>query len=223
MKRKLMITALAAALSLGANAGTITWGMDYFMLSKLQAELLQDYGGMDGFTGNVVFILLDCSDGNVYDYILRPAWPYMTINDLEPWTLGVWETDIFGMTDLGEWDEEHKVFTPNPNGGTLFPIGDIGANVTKVQLLTLFLDSGPYNITKWGAEDFYDTYPSFPLMDVTGDIITFMDYDWQAMDPYFYHVPEPGTGLLALVGAAALLLRRRKGIVAAASLPPDNG
>jgi len=191
-----MITVLAAALSLGANANTITWGMndDGFFLSSLQSISSQAF-----ISGDVIFILLDAmklEDGQHIDVCIYMKGKNITsFNDvnIQPSILGVWEADIF--------DDE----TPD----IIFSTGDLGpVDSVHVQLVVLFLGSDTIN------ENYYLTIPNEIIEVSAGEgIITFQEFDpdlvWVGYY-FFYNIPEPGTGLLALVGASALLLRRRK-------------
>jgi len=203
MKRKLMITALAAALSLGANANTIQWGMSGGMISDLQ-NIPND----KGFSGDVIFILLESPDqwDMLYHMFNTGITSFNDVN-IEASILGVWEADIF-----------------NVKTGSMFSTDNLGGRAVEyVQLAVLFLGSDTSNA------NYYFSVPSATIEDVPagGGIITFTDIDpdvvFMGGYSFFYNIPEPGTGLLALVGASVLLLRRRKGIVAAASRPPDNG
>jgi len=194
---KRMITVLAAALSLGANANTIKWGMNDDIYNSLPS--LQSIASYNDFTGDVIFILLDTMNlppGNSSTdvcYYMKLNEGITSFNDvkIQPSILGVWEADIFD-DDMPD---------------TIFSIDDLGT-VDYVQLVVLFLGSDTLN------DNCYLTIPG-EIIDVrvAGSIIIFQEFDPDVAGEYyfFYNIPEPGTGLLALVGASALLLRRRKG------------
>ena len=189
MKRKLMITALAAVLSLGANASIIEWSMIDWMIDDLQ-----DIPSNEGFSGdgNVILMLLDPTSLGAWDVCC-----YMDSNGITSFNdvniqasiLGVWEADIFNVTT-----------------DSVFSTGNLsGRTVGSAQAVVLFLGSDTSNA------NYYLTVSGDTMSGITvgGDIITSL-YDPDIGLYSFHYIPEPGTGLLALAGASALLLRRRR-------------
>ena len=232
MKKLLLTAALAAFLLTNADAGTISWKLGTQHEIENFQTVQNKFGSNPNNENKMLFIMMDMSYGG--EEMINQ---FMKLNLYLLWSEEeFYEEHYFPPSILnpdcimGTWEADLKTMSPDD----VYETGEIADGAYNVVVIAVWLDSKniladywfntgplpdgplPDENSKW--YDYYTCVESYQTVATTGMITGIANFSEDIFGACTLdqiplpgtNIPEPATGLLAMLGGALLLRRRRR-------------